>query len=205
MLLNLLSRIHRIIRPIIIKGKNNCVSIKTKKRTNFVVRLYGNNNTIEIGNNCRLINSLILISGDNNHLILDDVAKLDGPIVIRLEGNSSLKIGTNSGSRGVKFYIKDGTLSIGKNYMFSYGITIRNNDSHKVLDINGKITNVPGDIIIKDHVWICQDVSIIKGVEIGENSIIGFGSVVTKGCPPNSVLAGNPAKVVKNNINWANK
>ena len=85
MLLNLLSRIHRIIRPIIIKGKNNCVSIKTKKRTNFVVRLYGNNNTIEIGNNCRLINSLILISGDNNHLILDDVAKLDGPIVIHLE------------------------------------------------------------------------------------------------------------------------
>ena len=205
MLLNLLSRIHRIIRPIIIKGKNNCVSIKTKKRTNFVVRLYGNNNTIEIGNNCRLINSLILISGDNNHLILDDVAKLDGPIVIRLEGNSSLKIGTNSGIRGVKFYIKDGTLSIGKNCMFSYGITIRNNDSHKVLDINGKITNVPGDIIIKDHVWICQDVSIIKGVEIGEISIIGFGSVVTKGCPPNSVLAGNPAKVVKNNINWANK
>ena len=205
MLLNLLSRIHIIIRPIIIKGKNNCVSIKTKKRTNFVVRLYGNNNTIEIGNNCRLINSLILISGDNNHLILDDVAKLDGPIVIRLEGNSSLKIGTNSGIRGVKFYIKDGTLSIRKNCMFSYGITIRNNDSHKVLDINGKITNVPGDIIIKDHVWICQDVSIIKGVEIGENSIIGFGSVVTKGCPPNSVLAGNPAKVVKNNINWANK
>ena len=81
--------------------------------------------------------------------------------------------------------------------MFSYGITIRNNDSHKVLDINGKITNVPGDIIIKDHVWICQDVSIIKGVEIGENSIIGFGSVVTKGCPPNSVLAGNPAKVIR--------
>lgn len=205
MLKTLLSKIYRFIRPIEIKGFGNVVSIKTKKRKNFVIRARGNHNIIEIGENCRLTNASISILGDNNHLILDDIAKFDGPIKIALHGNASLRIGTNSGIRGVDFYIKDGTVSIGKNCMFSYGITIRNNDSHKVLDKDGNVTNTPGNITINDHVWICQNVSIIKGVEIGKDSIIGFGAVVTKGCPPNSILAGNPAKVVKTNINWLNK
>jgi acetyltransferase-like isoleucine patch superfamily enzyme len=89
--------------------------------------------------------------------------------------------------------------------MFSYNVLVRNNDSHKVLDSEGNVTNDAKDIVINDHVWLCERSSILKGVTIGADSIIAFGAVVTKDCPPNSIMAGNPARVVKQNINWLNK
>lgn len=50
---------------------------------------------------------------------------------------------------------------------------------------------------IDQNVWIGENVCILKGVQIGENSIIGAASVVTKSVPPNSIAIGVPAKVIK--------
>ena len=55
-------------------------------------------------------------------------------------------------------------------------------------------------IVIKRNVWIGQYSRILKGVTIGENSIVASNSVVTKDVPPNCIVAGNPAKVVKTDI-----
>lgn len=52
-------------------------------------------------------------------------------------------------------------------------------------------------VIIQDNVWIGMNAVILKGVTIGENSVVAAGSVVTKSVPPNVVVAGNPAVVVK--------
>lgn len=52
-------------------------------------------------------------------------------------------------------------------------------------------------IAIGDNVWIGADCSILPGVTIGNNSIIGAGSVITKDVPPNVVAAGNPCKIIK--------
>lgn len=54
-----------------------------------------------------------------------------------------------------------------------------------------------GPVIIKDDVWIGEGVAILPGVTIGENCIIGANSVVTNSFPANSVVAGNPAKILK--------
>ena len=51
-------------------------------------------------------------------------------------------------------------------------------------------------VVIEDNVWIGGSVSILGGVTIGKNSIIGAGSVVTKDIPPNVVAAGNPCRVI---------
>lgn len=53
-------------------------------------------------------------------------------------------------------------------------------------------------VIISDNVWIGMNATILKGVTIGENSVVAAGSVVTKSVAPNVVVAGNPAVVVKN-------
>ncbi len=55
-------------------------------------------------------------------------------------------------------------------------------------------------IIIGENVWVGEDVRICKGVTIGDNAVIAACSVVTKDVPPNSIAAGNPAKIVKTDI-----
>lgn len=50
---------------------------------------------------------------------------------------------------------------------------------------------------INDNVWLGEGVKVLKGVEIGANSVIGAGSVVTGNVPANVVAAGNPCKVIK--------
>jgi len=195
--------LYRLLRPTIVKGSNNVVSIKSK-RHDFVIRIDGNNNSIEIGENSRLKNTQIIIAGDNNHIVAEDGSKFDGPCIITMEGNSKLAIGRNSGIRGVTFVLKDADITVGRNCMFSYDVLVRNNDHHKVLEGN-MVTNCAQDIIIEDHVWLCERSTILKGVRMGQDSIAAFGAVVTKDCPPNSIMAGNPARVVKSGINWANK
>lgn len=55
-------------------------------------------------------------------------------------------------------------------------------------------------VVIGENCWIGRNVSIMKGVTIGDNSVIAANSVVTKSVPANCIVAGNPAKVVKTNI-----
>lgn len=52
-------------------------------------------------------------------------------------------------------------------------------------------------ITIKDHVWIGGNTTVLPGVTIGENSIIGAGSVVTKDIPANVIAAGNPCRILR--------
>jgi maltose O-acetyltransferase len=56
-------------------------------------------------------------------------------------------------------------------------------------------------IIIGENVWIGSYARILKGVTIGENSIVATSAVVTKNVPSNCIVAGNPAKIVKENLN----
>jgi len=54
-----------------------------------------------------------------------------------------------------------------------------------------------GDIILEKNVWLGSNVTVLAGVTIGENTVVGAGSVVTKDLPPNVLAAGVPAKVIK--------
>lgn len=55
-------------------------------------------------------------------------------------------------------------------------------------------------IVIEDQVWIGAQACVMPGVTIGRNSIIGAGSVVTKSIPPNVIAAGNPCRVLRENL-----
>ncbi|SDO76183.1 acyltransferase [Selenomonas ruminantium] len=71
--------------------------------------------------------------------------------------------------------------------------SLRKDNRVRLPDVHVKSKSVH----IKDGAWLGASVIVLKGVTIGENSVVGAGSVVTKDIPPNQIWAGNPARYIK--------
>jgi maltose O-acetyltransferase len=89
-------------------------------------------------------------------------------------------------------------ITIQDNVLIGVNCAILDNDGHD-LAIDKRLTGISKseEIVIQKNVFIGDNVTILKGVTIGENSIIGNGSIVTKTIPTNVIAVGNPAKIVK--------
>ena len=88
------------------------------------------------------------------------------------------------------------SIDIGDSTMIASDVVITDSDWHGIYDRTDYVAT-PKPVKIHKNVWIGERSIILKGPQIGENSIIGAGSVVHGDIPPNSVYAGNPAKEVK--------
>jgi acetyltransferase-like isoleucine patch superfamily enzyme len=86
-------------------------------------------------------------------------------------------------------------ITIGDNCMMASGVYITDADWHGIYDRAGFGRALP--VCLSDNVWIGDRAMICKGVSIGENSIIGAGSVVVNPVPANAIAAGNPARVLR--------
>ena len=165
----------------------------------------GNDNTIQLGKDSRLSNLEIVVMGSNNKIIIGDNTEIRGG-TLWIEGNNcTLQIG--NGVLIVEFkcsVAEDNQQVIIKDRcLFSYKIDIKTSDSHSILDMDtGKRINPPANVVIGEHVWIGSHVTILKGVNIGNDAIIGTGSLVTKDVPPNVVVGGTPAKILKEGVTW---
>ena len=92
-----------------------------------------------------------------------------------------------------KVIIGDNVL-LGPNVVLS---TASHSQDYRIRNHDGESDITGAPIIIEDDVWIGASVTVLPGVTIGKHSIIGAGSVVTKDVPPDCVVAGVPAKVIK--------
>ena len=86
-------------------------------------------------------------------------------------------------------------ITIGDNCMMASGVYITDADWHGIYDRASFGRALP--VSISDNVWIGDRAMICKGVSIGDNSIIGAGSVVVNPVPANAIAAGNPARVLR--------
>lgn len=133
-----------------------------------------------------------------------------------LSGSGKLSIGKNNSIRqGVHIRVIDaGVCIIGDNNFFNYNVSITalceirigsgckfaNNVvivDHDHDYMNDNIGYIKSAVIIGDYVWIGANAVILRGITIGDNAVIAAGSVVTKDVPAGSVVAGVPAKVLK--------
>lgn len=86
-------------------------------------------------------------------------------------------------------------IQIGSNVRIGPYTVILDSDFHDVKDHFSEGEARP--VIIEDNVWIATRATLLKGIRVGEGSIIAAGSVVTKDVPPNTIVGGVPAKVIR--------
>ena len=98
-------------------------------------------------------------------------------------------------SPGIRISASD-EIIIGDSVMMANGVYITDSDWHGIYDRTQRDPE-PAPIHIKDNVWLGDHAIVLKGVTIGENSIVAAHAVVSKDVPPNVVVAGNPAQVVR--------
>lgn len=117
-------------------------------------------------------------------------------IITRLD-NSTLIIGNRTNIFGANICVAS-KITIGNDCQVACGVNILDYNGHLLRKIpRGTEMDSPEPISIGNNVWIGTNVVILKGTQIGDNSIIGAGSVVKGLYPQNSLIVGNPAVVVK--------
>jgi len=91
------------------------------------------------------------------------------------------------------------SVTIGKGCAIARDVLIRDYDAHELLNTDHEIAK---DVCIGEHVWIGTRAMILKGVTIGDGAVIAAGAVVTKDVPAKCLVAGVPAKVIRDNVEW---
>lgn len=160
-------------------------------------------------------------------LILSGIGKIginDGSsITIQAEENASINIGAHVKIYGgvkiladpsAKVEIGDSTLislkskifakksvKIGSHCLISWNVQILDSDHHTLI-IDGEKREMTSGVTIGDKVWISSNVSILKGVTIGDNCVIAANSVVTKSFPSGVLIGGNPARILRENVDF---
>lgn len=144
----------------------------------------------------------IVISGENIHIGESPtiVAEADQRVRIgvwgRGPGKGTIRIGDAVMiSPGVRISASD-EIVIGDGCMFANGAYITDCDWHGIHDRTQR-DEKPYPVRLGNNVWIGDHATVLKGVTIGDNSVVAACSVVTKSVPANVVVAGNPARIVK--------
>lgn len=141
---------------------------------------------VEIGDNCMLGFALGVKIGDGGFLIQARTS------------NAKITIGKNCGFNNCFNAVANNSITIGNDCLIGTMVEILDSDFHEIDPQKRRNGNGKTDPVeIGDNVWIGERCIILKGVKIGDNSIIAPMSVVTKSIPANVIAGGVPAKVIK--------
>lgn len=117
--------------------------------------------------------------------------------------SGNLTIGTNFLVTATTLIIAHKCITIGDNVLFAWDTLIMDTDFHEIYDSSENRTNQPRPVKIGNKVWIGCRTVILKGVEVADGVVIGASSTLTKPLKvENSVVGGNPAKMIRENITW---
>lgn len=136
---------------------------------------------IRIGNHCFFNSSSKLNFRGINH-----------PCILQTGTNHArIIIGDHVEMSGCSIVCNDSVI-IGNNVLLGANCQIGDRDGHQ-----DRYASKPAPIIIEDGVWLGMNVTVLKGVTIGKNTIIGANSLVTKDIPANCIAVGNPCRSLK--------
>ena len=205
------NKFHKTYNNLIINGKNNEITIIGYNQhlfKNLYIEINGNNNKITIPSNTNFDNCKLKIYNNNVEVKFPESPEFRN-VDITMEGPYAQKliIGDNTTIRGITIKMLEQTnLIIGQNCMFARGIEIQTSDFHSVFDkdTNKLLNSSEGNsLIIGNNCWIANFAVFLKNSALADNTIVGNSSVITKKfTEENIAIAGNPARIIKNNVYW---
>lgn len=181
----------------------------------FRITLKGDNNTININSFSGPAIIYVYIEGDfctfnfgKDNIVNNDIGINFWGAPGNKPNNSEIIIGNNNYFNGSNITIispLNTKIIIGDSNLFAGSLIFWGRNDHIIYDIKTrKRLNQDRDIIIGNNNWICQEVKFLPGANIGDNNVIGFGSLINKAFnKDNTLIAGKPAKVKKKKINWS--
>ena len=142
----------------------------------------------------------IIYKGYHKKYDIDPTFRFNGPN-IEVFGEGSIRFGKNSyiGRNSIIQCSKDCSIIIGDNCSISHYLKIytANYSSEDIISEKNEIRLRKGNVKIGDNCWIGLNVFIREGINIGNNCVIGAHSVVVHDVPNNTLIAGNPARIIK--------
>lgn len=182
---------------------NRLISTKVLMKRSLI-NIYGKHCIVKLCPHCELEDVTIKVYGDNNYIEIGESSYINKSELWIEDSNNRIVIGKKSYVLNKSHFacIEGTNITIGDECALP-GITIHSGDGHSVLDKDGYRTNPSRDIVVGNHVWSGYGASINKGVHIGNDCIIAAGTIVTKSFEIDNILIGGiPGKVLKENINW---
>lgn len=189
--------------------QEGCKEIHFGMNSNMSCGFIDINNGAEfyIGNNSNMLDIELVVEKDAVVKLGDDHVWAGGRITVGSRATVQVGDAFSIGEACRIAVGNDATIIIGEDCMVSWQVIMLGSDGHAIFDINTgeKLNDVSKDkrkIIIGDHVWIGGRATILYDTRIGEGSIIGAGSVVKGEILAHCIYAGNPAKLLRENITW---
>jgi len=146
---------------------------------------------------------IIYFEGGNNEIHFGKGLSV-GELRINCGKNAYCSIGEETAIEECTIFVSDGKVTVGKHCLFSYKVILRNHDGHCIFDKRtGKRINYAGNISIGNHVWIGYHATLLGNATIGDNSVVGTMAVTSSTFPKEVVIAGNPAKIIREEICWS--
>ena len=172
-----------------------------------VIRFLGQNNILCINQRMEIKKSLISFQANNSLILIGDTFINNTRLFTY--NNSTIFIGDNNFFNPVgvskRIIAAEGkNIFIGNDNLFSVNIWIRCSDAHVLYDFLGKRINFPDSVYIGDHIWLCENIGILKGTRIHSGVTVATNSTIgNKILYSNNIYGGSPVKLVKKDICWA--
>jgi len=163
----------------------------------------GRGNTVEIAENCRL-GANITVVGDNSSIRISPGCAINGFISLLSATGCALHVGAGTTMVQVSIQLHEpGQITFGADCMVSSQAYVSLSDIHPIYDRStGLRVNAAADVTIGDHVWLGLRSMIMKGAAIGDGAVVAAGAILSGAAPAHAIVAGVPARVVRENIVW---